>query len=520
MNLMVMSKHKKTFDIHLLDDLGVSIKRLESDSRRVKPGDTFLAYSGKNFDARKFIPEAIKAGANAILWEKKNFSWNPEWQLPAMPITGLKEKTGLIASYVYGHPSEKLWLVGITGTNGKTSCSHWIAQAMSVLNNKTAVIGTLGNGFPGALESTINTTPDGVLLQQMMADYLHQGADSVAIEVSSHGIVQERINGAQFSVAVLTNLSHDHLDYHGSMDAYASAKAKLFFWPGLKHAVLNLDEVYGVELSRQLENKDIQVIGYGFMQPEMSGGVSDNLSVVRGSNLQSSIQGLSFDVEYQNECEHVAIDLIGRFNASNLLAVLSTLLTKGIKFTDAVNAIRQIKPIVGRMEKYGGDDLPFVIVDYAHTPDALEKVLVTLREVIKRSLGNTSSKNANAKLLCVFGCGGERDQEKRKKCGEVATRLADEVIVTNDNPRNESPQQIIDAIVSGAHQNANLSIEEDRACAIHQAIFSAKEGDIVLIAGKGHENHQEINGQKISFSDAKIVQQNLLELAAKGVAQS
>ncbi|MDH5551831.1 MAG: UDP-N-acetylmuramoyl-L-alanyl-D-glutamate--2,6-diaminopimelate ligase [Nitrosomonas sp.] len=520
MSFMVMGKHKNTFDIQLLDDLGVSITRLVSDSRRVKPGDTFLAYVGKEFDARKFIPEAIKAGAIAILWEKKNFSWNPEWQLPAMPITGLKEKTGLIASHVYGHPSEKLWLVGITGTNGKTSCSHWIAQAMSILNSKTAVIGTLGNGFPGALESTINTTPDGVLLQQMIAGYLQQGADSVAIEVSSHGIVQERINGAVFSVAVLTNLSHDHLDYHGSMDAYATAKAKLFFWPGLKHAVLNLDEVYGVELSRQLENKDIQIIGYGFMQPEMSSGYADNLSIVRGSNLQSNLQGLSFDVTYQNECAHVAIDLIGRFNASNLLAVLSTLLAKGIKFADAVNAIQKVKPIVGRMEKYGGGELPVVIVDYAHTPDALEKVLVTLREVIKHSLSETSSKNDKAKLLCVIGCGGERDQAKRKLIGEIATRLADEVIITNDNPRNESPQQIIDAIVSGVHRHANFSVDADRASAIYQAIYSAKKGDVVLIAGKGHEEYQEIKGEKIPFSDAKIVQETLRELTAKGVLRS
>ena len=517
MNSMAIDKPKNSFDIQLLDDLGVSIKRLVSDSRQVRPGDTFLAYAGKKFDARKFIPEAIKAGANAILWEKKDFSWNPEWQLPALPIAGLKAKAGYIASHVYGHPSEKLWLVGITGTNGKTSCSHWIAQAMLVLNSKTAVIGTLGNGFTGALESTINTTPDGVLLQQMMAGYLCDGADSVAIEVSSHGIVQERINGAVFSVAVLTNLSHDHLDYHGSMDAYATAKAKLFFWPGLKHAVLNLDEVYGVELSRQLENKDIQVIGYGFMQPEMSSGYPVNLSIVRGSNLQSSIQGLSFDVEYKDECGHVAIGLIGRFNASNLLAVLSTLLAKGIKFADAVNAIQQVKPITGRMEKYGGGELPYVIVDYAHTPEALSKVLVTLREIIKHSLEETQSRNNKAKLLCVFGCGGERDQAKRKLSGEIATRLADEVIITNDNPRQESPQQIIDQIVAGAHEGASFRIEADRAAAIRKAIDSAGKGDIVLIAGKGHEDYQEINGKKIPFSDAKIAQQALFELAAKEV---
>ncbi len=520
MSFMVIGKHKNSFDIQLLDDLGVSIKRLVSDSRRVEPGDTFLAYAGKKVDARKFIPEAIKAGANAILWEKKNFSWNPEWQLPALPIAGLKAKTGHIASHVYGHPSEKLWLVGITGTNGKTSCSHWVAQAMSVLNSNIAVIGTLGNGFIDALEPTINTTPDGVLLQQMMADYLHQGADSVAIEVSSHGIVQERINGAVFSVAVLTNLSHDHLDYHGSMDAYATAKAKLFFWPGLKHAVLNLDEVYGVELSRQLENKDTQVIGYGFMQPEMSSENPGNLSIVRGSNLQSSIQGLSFDVEYKGECGHVVIDLIGRFNASNLLAVLSTLLAKGTKFVDAVYAIQQVKPIAGRMEKYGGGELPFVIVDYAHTPDALSKVLVTLREIIKHSLRERQSKNNKAKLLCVFGCGGERDQAKRELSGEVTTRLADEVIITNDNPRQESPQKIIDEIVAGTHVDANFRIEEDRAAAIRQAIYSAGKGDVVLIAGKGHEDYQEINGKKIPFSDAKIVRQTLLELSAKRVVRS
>lgn len=514
MSLMAIDKRKIPFDIHILDDLGVSIKRLASDSRRVKPGDTFLAYAGSEFDARKFIPEAIKAGANAILWEKKGFSWKAEWQLPAMPIAGLKEKTGIIASHVYGNPSEKMWLVGITGTNGKTSCSHWIAQAMSALNKKTAVIGTLGNGFTNALEPTINTTPDGILLQQAMARYLRQGADSMAIEVSSHGVEQGRINGVTFSVAVLTNLSHDHLDYHGSMDIYAAAKAKLFFWPGLKCAVLNLDDIFGVELSRQLENQDTQVIGYGFTQPGIDSRPPGNLSVVRGSNLEASIDGLSFDVEYNNESKHVSVDLIGRFNASNLLAVLSTLLARGIKLADAVYAIQQIQPIVGRMEKFGGGDLPFVIVDYAHTPDALEKALVTLRGILRHS-GEAQSESKKAQLLCVFGCGGGRDQAKRKISGEIVTRLADQVIITNDNPRNEPPQQIIDEIVVGANKNTNFSIEEDRASAIYQAIYSARKGDVVLIAGKGHENYQEIKGKKMPFSDARVAQQVLHELAVK-----
>ncbi len=500
---MTIKTPKIQFNFHLLDDLGVAIRSLVSDSRQVKPGDTFLAYAGKKFDARQFIPQAIAAGANAVLWERRNFSWDTAWQLPNLPVVDLRNKAGIIASHVYNHPSQKLWLVGVTGTNGKTSCCHWLAQAMDALPKKTAVIGTLGDGFSGELNSMGNTTPDATLLQHELTMFLRQGAESVAMEVSSHGIEQARLNGATFSVAVLTNLSRDHLDYHGSMDDYAAAKAKLFFWPGLKHAVLNLDDVFGVELSRQLTSKNTQVIGYGFRQPEVTCHYQKNLRILRGSNLVASVRGLAFDVEFEKFHARIKLNLLGRFNASNLLAVLATMLTSGITFPDAVRALHRIKPIPGRMEKLGGGDRPIVILDYAHTPDALEKMLVTLRELLVK----------NARLICVFGCGGERDRGKRRLLGEIATRLADEVIVTSDNPRSEDPHAIISDIVAGA--KTAINIEVDRASAIYQAIYGARKGDIVLIAGKGHEDYQEINGQKFPFSDSKIAQQVLRELTLK-----
>ena len=278
--MTVKKKASKIFDNHLLDEIGVPIENLVTDSRLVKRGDTFLAYAGEVTDGRKFIPQAIAAGANAVLWDPQNFSWNPEWHIPALAITELRAKAGLIASSVYGNPSQKLWVVGFTGTNGKTSCSHWYAQAMTSLGKKTAVLGTLGNGFGSELEASENTTSEATVLQRSLARFLEQGAQSVAMEVSSHGLVQGRLNGTTFSIAVLTNLSRDHLDYHQDMDTYAAAKARLFFWPELKYAVINMDDVLGVELSRQLANKPVRTIGYGFHSPEER--YSDQFKMVYG----------------------------------------------------------------------------------------------------------------------------------------------------------------------------------------------------------------------------------------------
>ena len=510
-----MARSKAHFDFRALDHLGVRIGSLVTDSRMVKTGDTFLAYAGEQLDARKFIPQAIAAGANAVLWERRGFAWNPAWQVPNLPVAELRAHAGTIADHVYGHPSQSLWLIGITGTNGKTSCSHWIAQAMTALGKKTAIIGTLGAGFPGELESTANTTPNAVMLHQEMAGYLLRGAQCVAMEVSSHGIVQGRISGATFAVAVFTNLSRDHLDYHGSMEAYAAAKAQLFHWPALKYAVLNLDDAYGIELSQQLSGLETRVIGYGFTELALQSQGSEKFRVVRGRNLKLNPQGLEFDIEFgagfETEYSRLAANMVGSFNASNLLGVLATLLASGVKLADAVQALRQVRPVAGRMEQIGGGAQPLVVVDYAHTPDALEKVLVTLREILRAGPeANEKTGTGSPKLICVFGCGGERDRGKRSLMGAAATRLADEVIITSDNPRQEDPHAIIGQITAGACPNYH--VEEDRKAAIYRAIQRAQKGDVVLIAGKGHEAYQEIEGKKFPFSDTEVARQALRDL--------
>ncbi len=503
MSLGVSEKADKLFDYHQLSKLGISIDNLVTDSRCVRPGDTFLAYAGEKNDARKWISQAIESGANAVIWDPNGFAWNSEWRVPSLAVANLREKVGLIAGHVYGHPSQKMQVIGFTGTNGKTSCSHWYAQAMGVLRKKTAIIGTLGNGFMNALEATANTTPDPILIQKHLAQFLHYGAKNVAMEVSSHGIQQGRINGVKLTAAVLTNLSHDHLDYHKDMDAYAATKARLFFWPGLKCAVLNLDDVLGVELLQQLAGKSIQVIGYSFKE-DVVRTVSRQCEVVYASNLKFDLRGLEFDIDYQGNRERLKVDLIGKFNAANLLAVTAALLASGVDFSEAVHALQAVQPVAGRMEKFGGEDQPDVIVDYAHTPDALEKVLMTLREILQSSRVGKKSK----RLHCVLGCGGDRDKGKRKLIGEIVARYADEVVFTSDNPRNEDPHAIINDMIAGLKQ-CRYQIEVNRELAIYQVISGASPGDIVLVAGKGHEAFQEIAGQKFPMNDAVIVQQVL-----------
>lgn len=506
------SKHADGIVSHLLDHLGIRVQRLSSDSRKLKPGDTFIAYAGENHDARNDIPLAMAAGVNAVIWEKRGFSWNPEWKLPNLGIAGLRHKAGQIASQVYGNPSRQLWSVGITGTNGKTTCSHWYAQAMAALRNKTAIIGTLGNGFLGALARSEHTTPDSVQLQSLMAEFLQQGARSLVMEVSSHGLAQGRLLGTEFSVAVLTNLSRDHLDFHGSMDAYAAAKAKLFFWSGLKSAVLNLDDVLGVELSRQLAGRKLSVIGYGFKQPGHGYWAASNQKIVYGSNLQVTSRYIKFDVEFCGQFATLKCNVTGRFNAYNLLTVLAALLASDVGLNDAIMALHQVKPIPGRMEKLGGGEQPLVIVDYAHTPDALTEVLTGLRAMLVGGSRKKHIRSSQPRLICVIGCGGDRDRGKRPLIGEIVSRLADEVIITSDNPRNEHPQEIIKEIMRGV-EGKHCSVEADRAAAIYRAIHGARKEDVVLIAGKGAENFQEINGRKYPFDDREVVRQVLHDLA-------
>lgn len=472
--------------------IDLAITRLCADSRKLQPGDTFAAYPGDESDGRNFIPQAIAAGANAVLWDSDEFSWNGDWKANNLGIAGLRQKIGTIASEVCGEPSKKLWTIGITGTNGKTSCSHWVARCLSAAGRKAALIGTLGNGFPDALTSTANTTPDAVTLHTLLREYLDQGASAAVMEVSSHGLHQGRVNGMHFDVALLTNLSRDHLDYHGDMDSYAAAKAMLFDWPGLKYAVLNLDDPFGVELAGKLGCSGVKVVGYGFE------GEAEGCQIqIKGRNLDMDENGLRFEVATTWGKASISSAILGRFNASNLLGTLAALLVSGIPFETAVAALSQVKAVAGRVQQFGGAGKPLVIVDYAHTPDALEKVLQTLREI----------KTAQASLICVFGCGGNRDKGKRPLMGAVASRLADSSIVTSDNPRNEDPRTIMAEITHG--MEANFHIEEDRAAAIDRAIRQSRPGDVVLIAGKGHENYQEIKGVKFPFSDAEVAQRAL-----------
>jgi len=374
-------------------------------------------------------------------------------------------------------------MIGVTGTNGKTSVAHWIAQALSRASRKAAVIGTVGNGFPGALAPTLNTTPDAIELQQRLAIYRKQGATACAMEVSSHGLAQGRVNGTAFNVAVLTNLSRDHLDYHGDMDSYADAKARLFNWPGLQWAVLNVDDAFGQRL--ESETRPARVAGYGFQR-----------GAVIGKKLHLSQTDLHLTVHTDWGDAEFDVPLLGRFNAANLLAVLTTLLVSDVKLDDASKALAHITPPPGRMQTLGGKAHPLVVVDYAHTPDALEKVLATLREIV-----------SGGRLVCVFGCGGNRDKGKRPLMGQAAARGADEVWVTSDNPRNENPLHIIDDILAGT--SGKPHVEPDRARAIFEAIGGAHQGDVVLIAGKGHEDYQEIAGERQPFSDVMVANKAL-----------
>jgi UDP-N-acetylmuramoyl-L-alanyl-D-glutamate--2,6-diaminopimelate ligase len=454
---------------------------ITADSRQVVPGALFLAYPGESADGRAYIADAINNGASAILWEPEGFIWDKNWQVENKPVVSLKQEAGVIADQFYASPSSQLWMVGVTGTNGKTSVTQWLGQCFDYLGRQTAVVGTLGNGLLNQLTPTANTTPDALLLQKLLADYVEQKIDVVAMEVSSHGLSQGRVNGVQFDVAVLTNLTRDHLDYHGTVENYALAKEKLFKWDSLQSVVLNSDDDFGQAIKQKLSNSAVKVLTYGIDSGD-----------VRASNIRFDNGAIQLMVTTPNGQAEMQVDLVGRFNVYNVLAVLATLLVSDVAFDDAIDAVKQLKPLNGRMQQFGGGNLPLVIVDYAHTPDSLENVLLALKEEAKQA------------LICVFGCGGNRDQGKRPLMGKVASALADSVIVTTDNPRHERAEDIIQAILKGI--TGECIVEADRAKAIALAIANAQVDDVVLIAGKGHEDYQEIAGEKHHFSDVEQVE--------------
>ena len=473
--------------------LDVPINRLVTDSREVKRGDTFVAYPGERLDGRQFIAQAIAQGASAVIWESQHFSWNSGWKIPCLAVSDLRHKAGWLADSVYGVPSEKLWMVGVTGTNGKTSTSHWITRAFDEAGQCCALIGTLGNGFADQLQASANTTPDAIRVHALLAEYLHKGARAVAVEVSSHALEQGRVNGVRFDVALFTNLSRDHLDYHGDMQRYAAAKQKLFEWEALKYAVVNLDDAFGAEMAAQLKSLKVEVVGYGLSEAAQKLAERFNFRYVHGQLLEMTGQGLRLRVHSNWGEAEISSALVGRFNAENLLGALAVLLVSDVTLMDAARSLSRVQPVAGRMQKIGGVGQPAVIVDYAHTPDALEKVLLALREVCA---GGTGA----GKLICVFGCGGDRDKGKRAMMGRVAEKCSDHCIVTSDNPRSEDPQQIIAEVEAGMVRRDH-EIIVDRAAAIKRAISLANSGDTVLLAGKGHEDYQEVNGTRQPFSD-------------------
>jgi UDP-N-acetylmuramoyl-L-alanyl-D-glutamate--2,6-diaminopimelate ligase len=466
-----------------LAQLGVPLADLTADSRAVKLGSIFVAYPGSVRDGRAFIPEAIARGAAAVLWEKRGFDWDERWEIPNLGVDGLRDRVSEIAGHVYGNPSESLWMVGVTGTNGKTSVSQWIASACEALGRRSAVIGTLGNGLVGERVEAKNTTPDAIVLQRLLADYLRRGARVVAMEVSSHGLDQQRAASIKYDVAVFTNLTRDHLDYHRTMDAYAEAKYRLFTARGLKAAVVNADDEWGARFAGRMRGSGLDVITYG-LKPGAR---------LAASALALTDAGVRFQVASEWGAAEVRAPVLGEFNASNLLAVIGTLIASGHALADVLAAIAKLEPVPGRLERLGGGDRPLIVVDYAHTPDALEKALVALRPVVA----------PRRRLICVFGCGGDRDAGKRPIMGAVAARFADHVVVTSDNPRGESPGVIIAHVLEGIPGGKAESFE-DRQVAIFSAVHQARPGDVVLLAGKGHETYQEIAGARVPFSDAEV----------------
>lgn len=485
------------FDVAaLLARLGAHPHRITADSRRVEPGVAFAAYPGGSVDGRAFVPDAVARGAAAVLWEARGWQWDAALATPNAGVEGLQQRVGFIADFIYGSASRKLWMIGVTGTNGKTSSAHWIAQALDASGTRTAVVGTIGNGLVGATAPATHTTPDAAMLHELLAQFLAAGARAVAMEVSSHGLDQGRVNGATFDVALFTNLTRDHLDYHKTMAAYGAAKAKLFAWPGLKTAVINADDLFGRSLVDAARGRGQKVLTYGLGSADI---VALPLSVDR--------RGFVLDVTTPWGRATIRSSLVGAFNAQNLLGVLGVLLASDVPLARAVETIGTLQAPAGRMQRFGGDRKPLVVVDYAHTPDALEKVLVALRPAVADG----------SELVCVFGCGGDRDPGKRPQMGAVAAAHADRVVVTSDNPRSEDPLEIAQAVVKGVRDagHRRWTVEADRRAAIAGAIAAAAMGDVVLVAGKGHETYQEAQGERHPFSDAHEAQ---VALAAWGGA--
>ena len=467
------------------------VHNLSTDSRRMQAGDAFIAWPGYANDGRQFVPAALAAGAAACLVEAKGAETFAFDATRVATLHGLKAATGPLASTYLEHPSQRLHVVAVTGTNGKTSVAWWVAQALSVLGQRCGVVGTLGVGEPpsaaapaASIRSTGLTTPDPVTLQTAFRRFVDSGFSACAIEASSIGIVEQRLAGTRIAVALFTNFTRDHIDYHGSMDAYWQSKAQLFAWPGLRAAVINVDDERGAALAPTL---GLDVWTYS----------TKTSARLFASNIAYRDGGLAFTLNENADATEVRSGLIGDYNVSNLLAVIGGLRALGVPLADAARVCAQLSAVPGRMQAVNPGGGPTVVVDYAHTPDALEKALQALRPFARERGG---------RLWCVFGCGGNRDATKRPLMGAIAEREADHVVVTSDNPRHETPAEILKQIAAGMARPDRAAVIEDRRAAIVQAVQQAQPHDVILIAGKGHEAEQEIAGVKHPFSDVTEAQ--------------
>lgn len=471
----------------------IEVKGLALDSRKIEPGYVFVALEGEFDHGLAYAEAAISRGAVAVLCDAKFDQYCQQILSKLMsraicvPVRNLPNKLGTMAARFYGEPSEKIFISGVTGTDGKTSVSHFIAQAMNQAYGSAAVVGTLGNGLINDLEESSHTTPDVVSIHEMLSDFYHKGIGHVAMEVSSHGLDQKRSAGVEFDVAVLTNLSRDHLDYHGDVESYKQAKKKLFTESNKKTLVLNIDDSFGAEL--YAERKDINSIWlYGLDEKT----VKQSGLFAYATDIHNEVNGISFMLNSSQGVSQVNIKLIGEFNVYNALACFCVLLESGINFNHAIKYIEKLHTVPGRMELFVNENKPSVVVDYAHTPEALSQALINVR------------KHVTGKVICVFGCGGDRDTGKRPIMAQIAEELSDLVILTNDNPRTESPEKIIDDVRQGITNELKLIVEMDREKAIQHAIEIATTNDLVLIAGKGHELYQIIGNEKVAFSDKKV----------------
>ena len=467
--------------------LGDRVKgELHCDSRMVKAGDGFIAWPGAAVDGRQFVRAALKQGASACLVEREGVEAFSFDDVAVATYASLKAATGPVASIYYGVPTSELAVLAITGTNGKTSTAWWLAQALSNLDPGIAVpcglVGTLGVGRPPELHSTGMTTPDPVLLQRQFRRFVEQGLQACAIEASSIGLAERRLDGTRIRVAIFTNFTHDHLDYHGSMDVYWAAKAELFSWPGLESAVVNLDDPKGAEIVQALAPSGVQLWTFSIR----------GAARIQACDVGYEGTGLRFTVVEGDSSYSLRTQLVGHYNVSNLLGVIGAMRAMGVELADAVRACGGLLPVPGRMDCLAMPGQPLVAVDYAHTPDALQQALLALRPLARERHG---------RLWCVFGCGGDRDAGKRPLMGAVAQRHADRVVLTSDNPRSEDPRAILRKILQGMTAGESVQVEEDRAGAIALALGQAGADDVVLIAGKGHEDYQEIGGVRRPFSD-------------------